>query len=538
MTQGTHVFTVTESDLFGNTGSTSRTLNVDTVPPSITNLLPSGAVGSTSVTISADLSDGGTGIDTAASAIYLDGSGTPLATGCTSAATSISCPATISLGAHTFSVYARDMNGFETTDTSGSFSLTQQNYYWSWYDNINADNWILAANPNSATGNVYMDLAVAGTPQYCADSGLVAPGMIMSNMYDNLMDGPVKATSTTGANTILSQRTLWPKGGNSLEEVLAINENDLSDHFWWTWYDEQSPGYRDWVLIANPGGDTVRAEIRIAGALMTDAATGNQYFDITPGDEVAPEFPDVIGGPVEVKAYLASGSWPADARNVIASQRVLSNGGTAFNEVPGIPDSELTTDYLWTWYDSTGPGRDWVLMSNPGGSTVRTTVTIAGNLMTNSATGEQYFDIAAGESIGAEFAGVKDGPVQVTATGGSIIASQRATWGPSFEEVPGSPTAGLASDYHWTWYDGQSTGVRNWILVANPSNSATVHYVVTVAGVTQSEGDLLPGTYVAPEYPGLMDGPVEVTSTGGTVMASQRVLWNGYFNETLGTVLP
>jgi len=31
--------------------------------------------------------------------------------------------------------------------------------------------------------------------------------------------------------------------------------------------------------------------------------------------------------------------------------------------------------------------------------------------------------------------------------------------------------------------------------------------------------------------------PVEVTSSGGNVMSSQRVLWNGYFNGVLGTVL-
>ncbi|MCL6105890.1 MAG: hypothetical protein M1309_00830 [Actinobacteria bacterium] len=37
-----------------------------------------------------------------------------------------------------------------------------------------------------------------------------------------------------------------------------------------------------------------------------------------------------------------------------------------------------------------------------------------------------------------------------------------------------------------------------------------------------------------PDFPGKMGGPVNVTSTGGPVLASQRVLWNGYFNEVLG----
>ncbi|MHB1390668.1 MAG: hypothetical protein ACYCXF_05460 [Thermoleophilia bacterium] len=83
-------------------------------------------------------------------------------------------------------------------------------------------------------------------------------------------------------------------------------------------------------------------------------------------------------------------------------------------------------------------------------------------------------------------------------------------------------------------------GVSNWVLVANPAapGGPTAHYTVKVAGVTHAEGDLAPGARVIPDFAGLMGGPVEVTSTGGPVMASQRVLWKGYFNETLGTVLP
>lgn len=52
------------------------------------------------------------------------------------------------------------------------------------------------------------------------------------------------------------------------------------------------------------------------------------------------------------------------------------------------------------------------------------------------------------------------------------IASQRIIWGPSFEEVPGYSHAALFSNYHWTWYDQQSAGMTNWVLVANPSDAA------------------------------------------------------------------
>jgi hypothetical protein len=133
------------------------------------------------------------------------------------------------------------------------------------------------------------------------------------------------------------------------------------------------------------------------------------------------------------------------------------------------------------------------------------------------------------------------GPVEVTATG-DLVASKRTLWGPSFEEVPGYQFSSLASHYHWTWYDSQSHGANNWILIHNP-NPGPVDYSIIIAGsvvasgTLQAAGDPLGADMAMPVFTGVMGGPVEVSSTGGNVMVSQRVLWNGYFNEVLGTVL-
>ncbi|MBE3066238.1 MAG: hypothetical protein IMZ73_02240, partial [Chloroflexi bacterium] len=126
-------------------------------------------------------------------------------------------------------------------------------------------------------------------------------------------------------------------------------------------------------------------------------------------------------------------------------------------------------------------------------------------------------------------------------TGGNVIASQRIIAGPSFEDVPGYPQTALTTDYHWTWYDMKSAGATNWILVANPTDTP-VTYQIKIAGSAMPIGPSNPGTILAhdkvvPTFPGTMNGPVEVIATGGNVMVSQRVTWNGYFNEVLGTVL-
>ncbi len=407
-------------------------------------------------------------------------------------------------------------------------------YHWTWYDSFYLRNWVLLGNASSESTNREYDLEIAGVARDPGNLGLgqgvVSPGNTLTPYYAGLIGGPVIATSQTGESGIVSQRSLF---GNSFEEVLGVESTSLSDHFFWTWYDQLSPGYRNWVLVANPGASTAYYQIRIAGNPVAQGA-------LAAGTMVTPEFPGMMGGPVEVQAWTdaVGGSTPA---NVMASQRVTSNFSTAFNEVPGI--TSLSSDYLWTWYDASVPGnRNWVLVANPSATdTIHYRITIAGTVRAEG-------DLTPGSRVYPEFPGLMAGPVEVKSwiQGGSdsnpadarfSIASQRTTWGPSFEEVPGyDAVAALGASYHWTWYDAAAAGVRNWVLVANPGASP-VHYVIKVGGVTRYEGDLASGGRATPEFPGLMGGPVEVTSTGGPVMASQRVLWNGYFNEVLGTVL-
>jgi len=79
--------------------------------------------------------------------------------------------------------------------------------------------------------------------------------------------------------------------------------------------------------------------------------------------------------------------------------------------------------------------------------------------------------------------------------------------------------------------------------------SNDVWYKILVAGVVKQDCTQLPNEgRDTPAFPTEMGGPVEVRSysdagctvasaPGNGIMASQRVLWKGYFNEVLGTVL-
>ncbi|MHB1390905.1 MAG: S8 family serine peptidase [Thermoleophilia bacterium] len=397
-------------------------------------------------------------------------------------------------------------------------------YFFSWYDQASAGmrDWVIMGNTSAidtATADVQVGADIQG--EYT-----LTPGQVKTPQYAGVIGGPTQIISQGSKPMIVSQRILM---GNSFEEVLGTDSGKLSNHYYWTWYDQHSPGMTDWVLLANPSDTPVTYQINIAGTLMPPS-TANPGT-IPAHGKVTPTFAGVIGGPVEVTSV---------GGNVIASQRVLSNFGTAFNEVPGIPAGDLSNHYYWTWYDQHSPGMtDWVLLANPTNAEVTYQINIAGTLMPRSTANPGT--IPAHGKVTPTFAGVIGGPVEVTSVGGNVIASQRVIAGPSFEEVPGYRATDLATGYRWTWYDQQSAGVTDWVLVDNPGGTQ-VNYVIKIGGATMPVSVANPGTIpahgrVTPTFPGKMAGPVEVTADGN-IMVSQRVLWNGFFNEVLGKTSP
>ncbi|MFA5801644.1 MAG: M23 family metallopeptidase [Thermoleophilia bacterium] len=439
-----------------------------------------------------------------------------------------------------------------------------RHYYWTYFDSAGSLAWMLFANPAGASGKSFdlnikgrgMNLGLFGGPS-------VAGGNSMAVSYRGIAGGSVVATSLSGEKAIVSQRSLW-KGGNSLEEVLGTDAERLSSHFYWTWYDNRTPGWFDWVLVSNPGSGTIYYRIRIAGAEPTAGQTleGAATGSIAPGQSGSARF-NIRSGPVEVLTYSdPEMTIPADSH---ASQRVLSNMGTpgeAFNEVPGIPENELSADYLWTWYDNVSPGAfDWVLIANPQPDNIYYRILVKGSVPAKMIEGAATGMIAPGQNVTPRIANVSDGPLEVQTFSDPAmlnpvesIASQRVLWGPSFEEVPGTPRTSLASDYHWTWYDQFDSGTYDWVHIVN-TNPVQVYYSITVAGTAPSpviegaaSGVIAPNDRVHPRF-AKRGGPVEVKSCSvpfdgsgncsspATVMTSQRVLWHGYFNEVLGTVL-
>jgi hypothetical protein len=126
----------------------------------------------------------------------------------------------------------------------------------------------------------------------------------------------------------------------------------------------------------------------------------------------------------------------------------------------------------------------------------------------------------------------------------NIYASQIIIYNLSYGEIAGTPLSDLQATANWTWYDMQTPGSQNWVLVANVQ-AVPIHYEITGPGINPAttpgaSGNLAVGANATPVFPGEIGGPLQVkawiqgTSTPIPVMASQRVLWNGYFNEVVG----
>lgn len=219
----------------------------------------------------------------------------------------------------------------------------------------------------------------------------------------------------------------------------------------------------------------------------------------------------------------------------------------SFNEVPGLPETGLSTEYYFTWYDSLashGMGGNWILVGNQGTGEARVEIFIGGTRLRDPGNpANEFFTVPQGGQISPVFPNLMGGPVRVVCTTGQqLIASQRVLYHDSFNEVAGIPANRLADSYEFSWYDSlpQNGMGGNWILVSNQGDEAADVEII-IGGVKRAEystamgNALAPGAIVTPHFPNLASGPVQVRSTNDQpLIASQRVIYRDSFNEVMG----
>ncbi len=237
----------------------------------------------------------------------------------------------------------------------------------------------------------------------------------------------------------------------------------------------------------------------------------------------------------------------------MSGQSGFSNGQqhsrrcSSFNETAGIADTELDTVWWFPWYDSSASNQDWILIGNPGPASAQVEIYIAG-----TKTSDSPHVIPAGQVWTPQYAGITGrGPVKIVSTNGQpIFASQRVYAGSwagqnlvasqNVQRPGGNAFAlhsGLTKTWWFPWYDASASS-RDWIFVANPGpNSAQVEIYIGGNKTSDSPHTIAAGQVWAPEYSGVIGGPVKVVSTGEqSIFVSQRVLQMDAkgFNELTG----
>ncbi|MBI5869437.1 MAG: right-handed parallel beta-helix repeat-containing protein [Actinobacteria bacterium] len=118
LADGSHSLDVSVDDNAGNHGSGTGSFLVDKTAPVVSAVLPSGTVSTSSLTVSANYSDSGSGVSLASVNVYLDGA---LLAGCTKSPIGVSCPvSSLATGTHTIGGSVADIAG-NSSPITGSF---------------------------------------------------------------------------------------------------------------------------------------------------------------------------------------------------------------------------------------------------------------------------------------------------------------------------------------------------------------------------------------------------------------------------------
>ncbi|MHB8793559.1 MAG: beta strand repeat-containing protein, partial [Thermoleophilia bacterium] len=201
---GSHSISVSVADNAGNNGTGSGSFSVDMTAPSVTDVVPSGPVNTTSVTVGGSYSDAGSGIDSASAAVYVDGA---KVTGCTATATSISCPGIgVASGSHTVQVSVSDNTGARGSN-NGTFNVDI------------AAPVIGTMSPSGTTTNASPILSINYSD---GGSGINAAAVVV------YLDGSVVTGCTAGPNNVSCPVSSLAQGNHNISVYVADNAGNSS----------------------------------------------------------------------------------------------------------------------------------------------------------------------------------------------------------------------------------------------------------------------------------------------------------------------
>jgi hypothetical protein len=390
----------------------------------------------------------------------------------------------------------------------GGTSQAATKLWFTWYDyasaGVNADT-IHVTNPSGALASGTITVGAATPITFN-----VGPGQDSYYSFPpGTIGGPVVINSTT-VPVIASLRAWYYQ---SFNETPARSMANAATTLYLPWYDLSSPGVRaDTIHITNVSPGTATGTIALQGATTINFAVASgqdSYFTFPQG---------TLGGPVTITSAVP----------VLATLRAWYY--QSFNETSARPASAAATTQYFPWYDlqSAGMRADTIHITNESGSSATGTIALPGALTIS-------FTVPSGhDSYFAFPSGTIGGPVTIVSSQ-PVLASLRAWYYQSFNEVPGRPGTPSSTIQYFPWYDHFSPGVNaDTIHITNPGGTA-VTGTISRAGDTPINFNVGAGQDLYFAFPGQsIGGPVIITS-GAPVLASLRAWYYQSFNEVPGS---
>jgi hypothetical protein len=211
-------------------------------------------------------------------------------------------------------------------------------YWFTSYDDVGMITYLVIGNPH-VSNTAQVDVYIGGVKRN-ATPYQIAPGQRVFLRY-GINSGPVRVVSTNGVNIFASERT---KFGNTFNEVMGYPGNQVHTEFWFTSYDDV--GMITYLVIGNPhSSNTAQVDVYIGGVKKNATP-----YSIAPGQRVFLRY-GINSGPVRVVS--------TNGVNIFASERAKYIN--SFNEILGIANNQLTTDYWFTAYDDVGMDTNLVI---------------------------------------------------------------------------------------------------------------------------------------------------------------------------------
>jgi glucose/arabinose dehydrogenase len=388
--------------------------------------------------------------------------------------------------------------------------IKNPNNTWT-YDLITSTSYLISSFGQDEQGELYITDYVAGTIYHISAVTFTITGNagVPGATLEYMNDGFQTVTANGSGDYSVTVPAGW--GGLVTPYMTGYTFSPVSRAYSNIQSNQTAQNYNAQVCV-----DCADVSVTIGGSPMGD-------YTIRPSETNSVSYETVNSGPVSV--------FSNNGLNLVSSERV--NWLMGYDELMGYPADQLTTEYLFPWYNNVAMNSQ-LRVGNTGNVAADVDVYIGDVKITAL----KPYTIPVGGSVRLAYTGVNDGPVRiVTSTvGASILASERVIWLDGYDELMGYPVDQLTTEYLFPWYN--NVAMNSQLRVANTGNvAADVEIYIGNVHITSAKPYTIPvGGSVRLAYAGVNDGPVRiVTSTAGaSILASERVIWLNGYDELMG----